>query len=336
MVGLIKNKNSYAFLICLSLLGLCFGNAARAGDISPKLEPVAKAIAEELSASCPLTEPENQPAFDECRKKLFASPLLAEAFAPSVLWGGGDDSKPFYQLHLTHFDRRIFTGLYLPLFMFPGTYRIDRNMQDFWLQIHIDVSFRNRLMPGEFPYPFWHDANKWNAYEDANEILLRVDPVTLKIVAALRTKVAKAPSRIYAKVTPPRFDGQWMWTDENGKTQPAVTLFDGLISSDNPFRSAMQASYRELALSLRQETCTSCHAPNNPSKMNPLVLMQTPAHAAGEIRRIIAAIERNEMPLTDSGSLKEMGPEQKAELLRKAYAFAEIAEQAFAWEAKPR
>jgi len=28
--------------------------------------------------------------------------------------------------------------------------------------------FRNRLAPGQFPYPFWHNEAKWNTYQGAN------------------------------------------------------------------------------------------------------------------------------------------------------------------------
>ena len=36
--------------------------------------------------------------------------------------------------------------------------------------IHLGAYFRNALPPGEFPYPFWHSADKWAAYEAANEL----------------------------------------------------------------------------------------------------------------------------------------------------------------------
>lgn len=300
--------------------------------VSPEAEIIAKAISAELAQSCPKAEPGDQMAFDQCREKLFHSDLLHSLFAENILWGGYDASKDFYQLKLTHFSREIFLGLYLPLFMFEGGYKIDRNLKDHWIQLHIKTSFRNRLAPGQFPYPFWHDSHKWDAYQDATELLLRVDPVTLRVNAAMRAKLDVSNEANKEKVTPPAFDGKWLWNDENGKTQPAVTLFDGLFSADNPYKTALNTQYRYLALAFRDESCTSCHNPANPSKMVPLILMQTPAHAAGEIHHIIQSIEKDEMPLTEWGTKKILDPLVKADLLRRARAFAEIVDQAYAWE----
>ena len=82
------------------------------------------------------------------------------------------------------------------------------------------------------------------------------------------------------------FDGQWLWTDASGRTQPQVTLFDGLYSAGNPHLAAIESSYKALALQMREGECNECHVPNNPNKMKQLVLPQTPAHAAGEIKLI--------------------------------------------------
>jgi hypothetical protein len=60
--------------------------------------------------------------------------------------------------------------------------------------------------------------------------------------------------------------------------------------------------------------------------------MQTPAHAAGEIRHIIQSIEKDEMPLTDWGTKRILDPLIKEDLLRRARAFAGLVDQAYSWE----
>jgi hypothetical protein len=41
------------------------------------------------------------------------------------------------------------------------------------------------------------------------------------------------------------------------------------------------------------DICSNCHVPDNPEKMKRLVLLQTPAHEAAEIRRVMAEVRSN-------------------------------------------
>ena len=50
---------------------------------------------------------------------------------------------------------------------------------------------------------------------------------------------------------------------------------------------------------MRTGHCNGCHVPNNPSRMSRLVLLQTPVHAASEIKRIMRSVRDNEMPIDD-------------------------------------
>jgi hypothetical protein len=68
--------------------------------------------------------------------------------------------------------------------------------------------------------------------------------------------------------------------------------------------------------------------------MKRLVLMQTPAHAAGEIKRIMRAVREEKMPLDDVGLYKEMDPAIRAALLRYGAAFEAVVDAARDWEAK--
>jgi hypothetical protein len=134
--------------------------------------------------------------------------------------------------------------------------------------------------------------------------------------------------------TRPAFDGKWMWTDAQGQSQPRPTLFVGLMRSTNPYLGRLEDTFRDLAAELRKGTCHECHAPDNYTAMKRLVLMQTPAHAAGEIKRIMRAVREEKMPLDDTGLFKEMDPAIKAALLNYGAAFEAVVDAARAWEAK--
>ena len=131
---------------------------------------------------------------------------------------------------------------------------------------------------------------------------------------------------------PPPFDGKWMWTDADGQSQPRPTLFVGLLRSDNPYLGRLENAYRDLAGELRKGTCNECHVPDNYAGMKRLVLMQTPMHAAGEIKRIMRAVNDDKMPLDDVGLYKEIDPGIKATLLKYGAAFESLVDAARDWE----
>jgi hypothetical protein len=64
--------------------------------------------------------------------------------------------------------------------------------------IRLKAGFRNRLPPGQFPYPFWHDEAKWGVYQATNSVLLWVDPKTAQIAVAQFTTGAVA-ARFYRR-----------------------------------------------------------------------------------------------------------------------------------------
>ena len=53
-------------------------------------------------------------------------------------------------------------------------------------------------------------------------------------------------------IATPAFDkdthAKWLWTDDNGRTQPQVTLFDGLFSAGNPHLKNSMRPHRAMAL----------------------------------------------------------------------------------------
>src|SRR5262249_12820929 len=139
----------------------------------------------------------------------------------------------------------------------------------------------------------------------------------------------------YTMAPPPRrfTKDEWMWRDEHGAMQPSVTLFKGLYSPNNPHLAALEQTYVDFALEMRNNTCGVCHVPNNPEKMKQLVLLQTPAHAAGEIDRVIRAVEADAMPAESWAGPKGIrDAAMKTKFLAVAYAFKDQVDAAKRWE----
>lgn len=323
---------------CTLLLHFCASmQMAEAADRlnQAQIEQTIQPMAEQLQKNCPASEPDNQVAFESCKKSLFNQSLIRQMMAqPVILWGRQNDaSLPLKETHLTQFSPDILSGLYLPLFMFNGQFKVSFNEKEKLYQASLSTAFRNRLQPGQFPYPFWHDANKWSVYENARTILLWIDPYTARI-RAIQFSTAGDPMAgvTGSKATPPTFDGQWLWTDAKGQTQPAVTLFDGLYRSDNPYKPQLDKTYRDFAIALRESQCLSCHVPNNPEKMKRLVLLQSPAHAAGEIQRVLKSVREKKMPLDDLGVEKELDASLMKVLLEKGGEFEKVVNTARNWE----
>ncbi|HKX42132.1 MAG TPA: hypothetical protein VJO99_13310 [Burkholderiaceae bacterium] len=127
-----------------------------------------------------------------------------------------------------------------------------------------------------------------------------------------------------------------LWTDAAGRTQPASTLFDGLYSERNPYKVELEARYRALATRLRESQCFDCHVPSNPNGLKRLVLLQTPAHAAGEIERILKSVREDRMPRDETGIESPLPAAQKEALLTLGAAFERSVIQAREWEEAQR
>jgi hypothetical protein len=328
--------------IVAAAMGLALGAPAFAADSGllarqAQIEELAAGIASELGRICPPAGPGDQAAYDRCRQSLFRESLLKNSLSPFVLWGRVDNKNPdalVKDTNLTQFAPDVLAGMYLPLFMFNGKHTVQYEEREKMFLVKLEVAFRNRLAPGEFPYPFWHSAEKWNTYQGANEIRLRFDPVTARVrVAQFTTRGANPAIVASVPVDPGKFDGLWMWTDSQGATQPQVTLFDGLFRRDNPYLHQLDGAYRTLALRMRAGQCDSCHVPNNPNEMKRLVLLQTPAHAAGEIKRVMKAVRQDRMPLDETGIEQPLDPKVKSALLQSGEAFEKLVDLAKAWEA---
>jgi len=307
-------------------------------DLADQIAQMASEVALELQQICPPASPSDQAAFDRCRRSLFGDSALRRSLAPRLLWGrrNQDAGAALKNTNLTQFAPDVIAGLYLSLFMYSGEYSTEYVERERLYLIRLRAGFRNLLPPGEFPYPFWHEEAKWGVYQAANSVLLWVNPKTAKIVIGQFTERGKASAVVSAQPISPKFDGNWMWMDKEGRIQPRVTLFDGLFRQDNPYLPKLDFTYRTLALRMRDAQCDHCHAPNNPLPMRRLVLMHTPAHAAGEIARLMTAVREDRMPLDDNGIEQPLEPALKRALLESGGAFEELVKAAKDWEAAHR
>jgi hypothetical protein len=308
-------------------------------DLADQIAQMASEVALELQQICPPASPSDQAAFDRCRRSLFGDSALRRNLAPRLLWGrrNQDAGAALKDTNLTQFAPDVIAGLYLPLFMFSGEYSTEYVERERLYLIRLQAGFRNLLPPGQFPYPFWHEEAKWGVYQAANSVLLWVNPKTAKIVIGQFTERGSASAVVSAQPISPKFDGNWMWMDKEGRIQPRVTLFDGLFRQNNPYLQQLDLTYRTLALRMRDAQCDNCHVPNNPWKMRRLVLLHTPAHAAGEISRLMTAVREDRMPLEENSGIEQpLEPALKRALLESGGAFEQLVKAAKDWEAAHR
>lgn len=308
-----------------------------AAAVPGAIAQAAREIAAELAAHCPLAPAGDTAAYNSCRQTLFGASALRSHLPGFLAWGRQSTKADatLRQTNLTQFAPDVWTSMYAPLFMFNGRHTVQWVPEEKMFLVRLEAAFRNRLAPGQFPYPFWHEEAKWGMYENANGLMLWINPENNKIRAAQFTdRAPNAMLQPVAAVRHAKHEGPWLWTDDKGKTQPAVTLFDGVYRADNPHIKAMDRQYRDLALQMRESQCTSCHVPNNPDKMSRLVLLSTPVHAAGEIDRLIKSVKEDRMPMDDFRVSYALSAENKKWLLESAELFKTTVKSAQEWEAQ--
>jgi hypothetical protein len=328
-------------VLCLAIGARAQGLDEQRAAIETAVETGVRQIAAELSVLCPLADPADQKALEACRGHLFRGSLLRRSLAPILLWGRLRPGVTLKDTPLTQFAPEAWTGLYAPMFMFDGTWRLDYDKRERLYRARLGTLFRNALDPGQYPYPFWHDARKWNGYQAADTLILWIAPLSVLMSGAISGAIVAGQFATDGRdasrsgntpVTRPPFDGQWMWTDATGASQPAPTLFRGLFSQGNPYLGQLEPAYRELADAMRRGQCNDCHVPTNPARMSRLVLLQTPAHAASEIKRLMKTVRDNEMPLDDSLLYHEIHPDTRVALLDHGAVFEALIDAARAWE----
>ncbi|OQW54367.1 MAG: hypothetical protein A4S14_15455 [Proteobacteria bacterium SG_bin9] len=286
-----------------------------------------------FTESCAVTAQDSeQQAYTACRTALFSDASFHRLFAPVLRWGGDAAGKSISELSLTQFDPRIFAGLYLPLFKTTGRLIAEFDEVEKRTVLKLQVRFRNQLDIGQYPYPFWHSPAKWSAYEAANQLLFYVNDSGLIDVVLRSPQGTEKGLPAVKPVAPPAFDGKWSWSNGEDQPQPATSWFGGLLRAENPHLDRVVETYRQFANSLRASDCTTCHVPSNPAFSKRLVLLQTPAHAAGEIRRVLAAVRDSKMPVDDLGEPRHLSDALKSVLLREGQSFSDTIDAALAWE----
>jgi hypothetical protein len=307
MGGMLKGRSgssAASWLVpALMTLGVI---ACQPGQVAPEQPPSAPApvsleeatalaseLDQALAAACPMAVSGDDNAHQACADALVDLPVLRARMAASFDWGGqsATDSRAFESANRTDFNPRIWRRLYLPTFMFPGGHAVE--LAGDTAIIRIPVVFRTDLDPGNFPYPFWHSAAKWQSYQTATDILFYLRGG--KLIGALRSaeQDATRPRREM------KWDGRWTWQSNRGD-EPRVTLFSFAFSPDNPRVNELERAYRAMEKELRKESCLGCHSPDNTARMNPLELFSYPNQALSGRHQLIKVLDENTMPPVDA------------------------------------
>jgi hypothetical protein len=307
---------------------------AKAFLASPSVDGPATAarIVASLAERCPMTTPGDVAAFDACRTTIGQGPEGEAVGSGSLLWGGEQPNLALKDKNLTWFRGDLFMRMYMSLYMFAGEWTGEAR-DDGTYVIRTQAYFRNELPPGHFPYPFWHSAAKWDAYEKSNQISLYLSPDgKVRMVTRHSGGSDSARPAGYHHVDPPVFAGQWNWRDANGQAQPQVTLFSDLYSANNPHLTELDQRYRAFALNMRDADCESCHVPDGHKLMRKLTLLNTPLHTAGEVDAALRSIREATMPVNKQGDKVRLEPELRETLLRNGEEFRRLLKEADAWE----
>jgi hypothetical protein len=222
----------------------------------------------------------------------------------------------------------VWAKLYLSTFMFPGGYQVRKEGR--FTVLEMAAQFRAGLDPGDYPYPFWHSPKKWQAYSNAEALLLVFERGTF--IAAYRKA---GPPRADGPAVP-EWDGRWRWTDDKGEPQPRVTLYSYLLSPENPHAASLDAAYRNLEARFRSENCLSCHAPDNVSQADHLFLLDFPNQALAARHSLVPILRGNKMPPADMSVDHPSGitdERTRADLISLATLFEREADAALEYEA---
>jgi hypothetical protein len=182
----------------------------------------------------------------------------------------------------------VWRKVYLSMFSFDEHYRIEKT-GDLTI-IHLPYHFRNKLDPGSYPYPLWHQQAKWESYQTTIELLLVMKRD--RIIGALRSAESDNSRTVISRV----WDGNWHWLGDNGREEPRFTLYQNLFSAQNPHVAALDQSYRKLENGLRKVNCVSCHDPENTAGQRILELFSFPNQALAGRDRIVQVLQENAMP----------------------------------------
>jgi hypothetical protein len=188
--------------------------SAREGNVGTeeRITTAAARMASELAAYCPVVDPSDQKAFERCKAAMFGASELRSVLSHVTLWGrqNKDASKTLNDTNLTQFSVDVLAGLYMPLFMYDGSYKVEYSETEKLYRVEVGALFRNRLQPGQFPYPFWHDDERWGAYQGANGLIFRFEPDRPRVLVAQFTVRGSLRLPTQTQHVGHSFDGKWM------------------------------------------------------------------------------------------------------------------------------
>jgi hypothetical protein len=312
-------------ITCIALISLAAACTAKPAD-----HDLAVSIAKGLVAACPAgADPANEAARNDCAGKLTDLAVLRDAMREPFIWGG-QTAGAGYRLDMStnKFNARVWRRMYLSTFMFGSDYTIEAVPGADTTVLHMPVTFRGAMPAGAYPYPFWHSAKKWDAYNYSTSVHFIIQNGV--VTGALRSldQDTTRPKVVHG------WDGLWQW-EQDGVQMPYVSIYDYLLSKGNPHTDQLNDAYRALEARMRQNNCQACHAPDNQGNSAQLEFFVYPNQALAGRHDIITQLTRNEMPPKDNALGLASGIADSAErelLISLALDFEAAGDQALAWE----
>jgi hypothetical protein len=286
-------------------------------------------IAQSIVGAAPVASPADEDARDKTAAALGACTPLLAASEFHVYFGAFDPEVGFDlgMARLTALQPLVLAKSFLSLFMFDGTWAVREDESGATI-VELPALFRDKLKDSAYPQAFWHSPDEWQAIASTKSLLLVFNKQHLGAVMYV-------PDAEKAKAVEPRmFDGRWRWKDGD-REQPRSAMFDYVLSADNPHVAKLTEAYKQLEPALIANSCMKCHAPDNRSRMRPLVILTHPAQALAPRHSIGAVVREDHMPPGDvrRGIPRGIRDEQaKADLLGRADAFDEAATAALRFE----
>jgi hypothetical protein len=296
----------------------------------PADHELATSIAKGLLAACPAgSSPADEAARNDCAGKLTELAVLRDAMREPFIWGGQQPGAGYrLDTSTNKFNARVWRRMYLSTFMFGSDYTIEQPPGSDTTVLHIPVTFRGAMPAGAYPYPFWHSAKKWDAYNYSTTVHFIIQNGV--VTGALRSTDQDTTRPKVAHT----WDGLWQW-EQGGVQMPYVSIYDYLLSKGNPYADKLDDSYRALEARMRQNNCQACHAPDNQGNSAQLEFFVYPSQALVGRHDIITQLTRNEMPPKNNTLGLAAGIADAAErelLIQLARDFETAGDKALAWE----
>jgi mono/diheme cytochrome c family protein len=294
----------------------------------PADSELATSIATGLAAACPSgIDPADEAARNDCAGKLTEFAPLRDAMREPFIWGGQQPGIGYrLDMSTNKFNARVWRRMYLSTYMFGTDYSVEQVADT--TVLHIPVTFRGAMPAGAYPYPFWHSAKKWDAYNYSTTIHFIIQ--NGQVTGALRS-LDQDTTRPKVAHT---WDGLWQW-EQGGTQMPYVSLYGYLLSKGNPYSEQLDDSYRALESRMRQNNCQACHAPDNQGNSAQLEFFVYPNQALVGRHDIVKQLTKNEMPPKDNtlGFTPGIADDnERNALLALARDFESVGDRALEWD----